>query len=141
MHTVDWSSDFDTELEVQFDYDDNSIAHSLLPHMFPSNGDMRLVSSTSFIDTQIAGRLEVYTESLYCNSGYKVHAGSGEEYGGKWGTVCGQGFSMKEAHVACRQLGFQGAQKWNYSIHTEYEIYISEIPAASYNIIESINKN
>ena len=83
----------------------------MLPHLFPSNGDMRLVSSTSFLDTLTAGRLEVYIETMYCSvaHNHRLHGQSGEEFGGKWGTVCGQGFSMNEAHVACRQLGYQGA--------------------------------
>ena len=89
-----------------------------LPHLFWSNGDMRLVSSTSYLDTPGAGRLEIYTQSMYCLGDHELHS-SGDESGGKWGTVCGQGFTMNEAHVACRQLGYQGARKWNYSIYTE----------------------
>lgn len=82
---------------------------------------MRLVSSTSFLDTPTAGRLEVYIEAMYCSAAHnhRFYGRSGEEFGGKWGTVCGQGFSMNEAHVACRQLGYQGARRWNYSIYTE----------------------
>lgn len=96
--------------------------------MFPSNGDMRLVSSNSYMDSPTAGRLEVYIQSMYCldrshDHGLRQLQGdstSGGENGGSWGTVCGEGFSMNEAHVACRQLGYQGAHKWSYSIDTEY---------------------
>ena len=96
--------------------------------MFPSNGDMRLVSSNSYMDSPTGGRLEVYIQSMYCLDGSHDHglrqlqggSTSGGENGGSWGTVCGEGFSMNEAHVACRQLGYQGAHKWSYSIDTEY---------------------
>lgn len=116
IDAVDLSSDFDTEKY----FEDVSSDSEKLPHLFPSNGDMRLVSSTSFLDAPTAGRLEVYIQSMYCNSAHnhELH-GSDNELGGKWGTICGHEFSMNEAHVACRQLGYQGAQRWNYSIYSE----------------------
>ena len=46
-------------------------------------GDLRLVGGASAAQ----GILQVY-------------------HGGKWGTVCDDGFTMVDAHVACRQLGF-----------------------------------
>lgn len=115
---VDWSGDFDVEL-----YFEEDTSGEKLPHTFPSNGDMRLVSSTSYLDSPTAGRLEVYIQSMYCLDGSHDHGlrqGGGGENGGSWGTVCGEGFSMNEADVACRQLGYQGAVKWSYSIDTEY---------------------
>ena len=48
-----------------------------------SNGDIRLAGSTNFLE----GRVEV------C-------------YDGVWGTVCGTGWSIADASVACRQLGY-----------------------------------
>ena len=49
----------------------------------------------------------------------------------------GREFSLKEANVACRQLGFYSASHWNnsvnteyvfsYSIHTDITVYIIEV--------------
>lgn len=123
MCAVDWSSSgFDVEL-----YFDEETSGEQLPHTFPSNGDMRLVSSSGYLDSPTAGRLEVYIQSMYCLDGSHDHHGlredsGGGENGGSWGTVCGEDFSMSEAHVACRQLGYQGAQEWSYSVDTEYVI-------------------
>ena len=93
-----------------------------LPHLFPSNGDMRLVSSSGdngAVAGGVAGRLEVYIHSMYCSGSPRPLLRDREETDGSWGTVCGQGFSLSEAHVVCRQLGYRGALKWDYSIHTE----------------------
>ena len=99
-----------------------------LPHLFPSNGDMRLVTSSddtavTVVTSGVAGRLEVYIHSMYCSPCLPhqllLREGEGEETDGRWGTVCGLGFSLTEAHVVCRQLGYQGALKWDYSINTE----------------------
>ncbi len=49
---------------------------------------LRLVSSTS--TNAGAGRLEVFLRR-------------------EWGTVCGDGFGITEANVACRQLGYPSA--------------------------------
>ena len=114
VYAVDWSSDFDIELY----FDEETSGEKI-----PSNGDMRLVSSNSYLDSPTAGRLEIYIQSMYCLGGshdHELRQGSGEENGGSWGTLCGEGFSMNEAHVACRQLGYQEALKWSYSVDTEY---------------------
>lgn len=67
-----------------------------------SNGDLRLVGTGS---TGISGRLEIFMET--------GDTSTGEE--GEWGTVCGDTFSMREANVACRQLGYHGASNWTFA--------------------------
>ena len=51
-------------------------------------GELRLVGGVS--DTMKEGRLEIYLR-------------------GEWGTVCDIGFGLREANVACRQLGFSSS--------------------------------
>ena len=46
--------------------------------------------------------------------------GSGSDFEGSWGTVCGEEFSLTAANVACRQMGFKYATGWNYTIYTPY---------------------
>ena len=68
-----------------------------------TNGDLRLVGSGH---TESVGRLEMFV----LDDGWLQ---------GEWGTVCGDRFSMKTAHVACRQLGYHSASHWDYSNNTE----------------------
>ena len=80
-----------------------------------SNGDVRLVSDkgdTGDSANPTAGRLEVYMNTL-------LDVGSGGEMLGIWGAVCGIGFRLKEANVACRQLGFSSAYNFELSSETE----------------------
>lgn len=67
-----------------------------------SNGDLRLVGIGS---TGVSGRLEIFMET--------GDTSAVEE--GEWGTVCGDTFSMREASVACRQLGYRGASNWTFA--------------------------
>ena len=49
----------------------------------------------------------------------EVMVGSGgDESLGVWGTVCGRGFTHREANVACRQLGFASAETFILSSAT-----------------------
>lgn len=87
-----------------------------------SNGDIRL-SPNNLDDEEhnrrsslAAGRLEVYVIALLEDE----HGRSTwSDTPGVWGTVCGSGFSMVEAHVACKQLGYTRALKWELSSNTE----------------------
>ncbi|XP_038051810.1 deleted in malignant brain tumors 1 protein-like [Patiria miniata] len=59
----------------------------------PSTVSVRLVNG----DAPNEGRVEVY---------YKCH----------WGTICSNGWSIRDAHVICRQLGYSSAsQSWRYA--------------------------
>ncbi|MDE0332202.1 MAG: fibronectin type III domain-containing protein, partial [Nitrospinae bacterium] len=55
-----------------------------------SEGDLRLQGGASLSHQE--GRLEIY-------------------HGGEWGTVCDDYFTLQEAAVACKQMGFTGAQE------------------------------
>ena len=54
---------------------------------WPRSGDLRLVRNGLTSNFYTNGRLEVY-------------------YSGQWGTVCIDGWTQTNTHVACRQLGF-----------------------------------
>ena len=50
-------------------------------------------------------------------------------YHGTWGTVCNEGWNIKNANVACRQLGFAGAKSaLNYNVrHGTGKIWMSDV--------------
>ena len=57
-----------------------------------TSGDLRLVSASGSTGGS-SGRLEVY-------------------YNGQWGTVCKDLFSRNDGQVACKQLGFDAADRY-----------------------------
>ncbi|XP_013413161.1 scavenger receptor cysteine-rich type 1 protein M130 [Lingula anatina] len=63
------------------DYDDAGVICKA-----PGDGDLRLVNTSNAYE----GSLEI-------------------QYGGRWGRVCGYGWDLTSANVACKQLGFTGA--------------------------------
>lgn len=88
-----------------------------------SNGDIRLVSdSDSSCLSPSSGRLEVHMNTLLKDEGDEDEddedEGSGGTTTGAWGSVCGVGFTLTEANVACRQLGFAAAWKFELSSET-----------------------
>ena len=58
------------------------------------NGSLRMVNTMSI---QFGGRLEFY-------------------YNNNWGTVCDDGWSIIDAAVACRQMGFRGVSHSDISL-------------------------
>lgn len=117
LHSLSAAAEPDS-LAPYFDYGnelnlmDRELGFSVnLPHVAASNGDVRLASNYPYEIITNEGRLEVYSQALYTGSGFVSE--------GMWGTVCGDKFSMKEAHVACRQMGYAGARNWDYAINTE----------------------
>lgn len=74
-----------------------------------ANGDLRLVQEegSSHKEHPASGRLELYIDALL-GAG---KTGSEDDAIGTWGTVCGVGFTLREARVACRQLGFAAAHR------------------------------
>ena len=71
-----------------------------------SNGDLRLAGDGH---SNTSGRLEIFIQEAYQE--------------GVWGSVCADSFSLREATVACRQLGYQSALEWNYASETQYVDY------------------
>ena len=58
------------------------------------DGQLRLVNNSGNSDGVSGGRLEVF-------------------FNGEWGTVCDDSFEENDAGVACRQLGFLRALRFN----------------------------
>ena len=56
-------------------------------------GDLRVVNNFGEVNSQF-GRLEIYRD-------------------GAWGTVCIDGFDFYEADIACKQLGFPYANRFD----------------------------
>ncbi len=58
-----------------------------------SYGELRLMQGTVSSRHFNAGRLEIYID-------------------GEWGSVCDDFFDLDDANVACRQLGWEGAERF-----------------------------
>ena len=63
-----------------------SVIHNFSMQLAQTDGSTRLVSNNGQTDTT-SGRLEIY-------------------YRGLWGAVCDDDFSLTEAQVACREMGY-----------------------------------
>ena len=61
-----------------------------------------------FNELETEGELFLVGGSTYASGLIEIY------HNGTWGTICRRGFSLKEANVACRQLGFMGANSLNF---------------------------
>lgn len=70
----------------------------MFSHLGQNDGDFRLVNAfdptINFNNADHIGRLEVFLN-------------------GTWGTVCKKGFDFYEGEIACRELGFRYAYRFN----------------------------
>ena len=53
--------------------------------------------------------------------------------GGRWGTICDDGFGQTEAYVACRQLGYIRVSSFDVVLPSRYE-KIHLIPKSQFSI-------
>ena len=53
-------------------------------------------------------------------------------YKGEWGTICDDDFSLSNANVLCRQLGFVSATGWTHS--AKYGKGLGEGPTAKWHV-------
>ena len=72
----------------------------------PSNGDLRLAGYGA---TDLWGRLEIFLD-------------------GRWGTICDDRFMIKEAEVACRQMGLGYAINYRANPIQRYDIQYMWLP-------------
>lgn len=56
-------------------------------------------------------------------------------YKGEWGTICDDDFSLANAHVLCRQLGFVSATGWTHS--AKYGKGTGNVPACIHTLNQS----
>lgn len=69
----------------------------MLVQLAQATGSIRLAGSSN----SSTGRLEIY-------------------YNSQWGTVCQNNFGFPEANVACRELGYSGANGYGSGINSKY---------------------
>ena len=66
-------------------------------HTHSGSGDLRLVQGSNTSSSFSAGRLEIFLN-------------------GQWGTVCDDGFTFLDAHIACQQLGYAAVVQYRNNL-------------------------
>ena len=68
------------------------------------------------LDTTKIWNSNPYTGQLRIVGGMYSNQGRLEVYcNGQWGTVCDDSFGSTDANVACRQLGYSGYSRYEYT--------------------------
>ena len=90
-HDEDWEDDSVVLIHTGGQAEYEGLAEDLTVTVDDNTGDIRLVDGTRTTadGDPCEGRLEIY-------------------YDGEWGTICDDFWSVEDANVACRQLGFAG---------------------------------
>ena len=66
-------------------------------HTHSGRGDLRLVQGSNTSSSFSEGRLEIFLN-------------------GQWGTVCDDGFTFLDAHIACQQLGYAAVVQYRNNL-------------------------
>ncbi|XP_033104328.1 scavenger receptor cysteine-rich domain superfamily protein-like [Anneissia japonica] len=84
-------------------------------------------------DSYSSEYVEVYVHARLVD-GYSLDSGRVEVYyNGQWGTVCDDGWTMTNAEIVCRQLGYIGAEHFYTSPgHNESIIFMDGVECSGY---------